>query len=278
MWGSGAVGKWGAVQSHAARITQHAARSTQQRPPHPPFTQEDEETLELFAMQAAIAIEHALLHRQSEALAIAKERERIAMDLHDGIIQSIYAIGLTLDDGRFYLAQDPARTRDRIDRAIVDLNDVIKDLRNYIMDLEPARFHEQDMATGLADLARRLRADSFLSVNVNVSPLAVEALTHEQTRALLHIAKEALTNARKHARATRIEIRLSLDDDHVRLVIEDDGVGMDTAASQPEQGPGKGLANMAQRAEQLGGTLAIDSGIGRGTQVTVTVPVRSDNA
>ena len=126
------------------------------------------------------------------------------------------------------------------------------------------------MATGLADLARRLRADSFLSVNVNVSPLAVEALTHEQTRALLHIAKEALANARKHARATRIDIRLRLDDDRVRLVIEDDGVGMDAAANQPEQGPGKGLANMAQRAEQLGGTLAIDSaGIGRGTQVAV---------
>ena len=103
------LGQWGSTDSHS---TQHAADADQPASevddaPHPPFTQDDEETLELFAMQAAIAIEHALLHRQSEALAIARERERIAMDLHDGIIQSIYAVGLTLDDGRYYLEQDP---------------------------------------------------------------------------------------------------------------------------------------------------------------------------
>ena len=81
------------------------------------------------------------------------------------------------------------------------------------MDLEPERFREQDMATGLADLARELRADSFLSVNTEVSAEAVDTLSHEQTRALLHIAKEALANVRKHARATRIDITLSLDED-----------------------------------------------------------------
>ncbi len=185
-------------------------------------------------MQAAIAIENALLHRQSEALVIAKERERIAMDLHDGIIQSIYAVGLTLDDGRFYLDQDPARTRDRIDQAIDDLNGVIGDLRNYIMDLEPERFRERDLATGLEDLARELRAGSFLAVTTDLPGEIAARLSHDQTRALLHIAKEALANARKHARATTIRITLTGDEDHVNLVIEDDGVGMD--ARRPSTG------------------------------------------
>jgi signal transduction histidine kinase len=235
---------------------------------YPPFTQEDEETLELFAMQAAIAIENALLHRQSEALAIAKERERIAMDLHDGIIQSIYAVGLTLDDGRFYLDQDPARTRGRIDQAIDDLNGVIGDLRNYIMDLEPERFRERDLTTGLEDLARELRAGSFLSVVTDLSTEAAAQLSHDQTRALLHIANEALANARKHARATGIRITLTGDENSVRLTIKDDGVGMDAAPA----GHGHGLANMAQRTEQLGATLEFDSDIGSGTQVSVITP------
>ncbi len=260
-WGSGEVG--GSTES---RSTHHASEA----PIHPPFTQEDQETLELFAMQAAIAIENSLLHRQSEALVIAKERERIAMDLHDGIIQSIYAVGLTLDDGRFYLNQNPARTKERIDQAIDDLNGVIGDLRNYIMDLEPARFRERDLATGLEDLARELRAGSFLAVSTQLSTQAAARLGHEQTREVLLFAKEALTNTRKHARATSIKITLTGDEDRVRLVIEDDGVGMDAATREREHG--HGLANMGQRAKQLGAALKIESEIGRGTRVVVVVP------
>ena len=258
-WGSGEVG----VRTES-RSTQHAA----EQQTHLPFTQDDQETLELFAMQAAIAIENALLHRQSEALVIAKERERIAMDLHDGIIQSIYAVGLTLDDGRFYLDQDPARTRGRIDQAIDDLNRVIGDLRNYIMDLEPERFRERDLATGLEDLARELRAGSFLAVTADLQGEIAARLSHDQTRALLHIAKEALANARKHARATTIRIALTGDDDQVNLTIEDDGVGIVVAPT----GHGHGLANMDQRAKQLGATLEIESEIGRGTRIIVVVP------
>jgi signal transduction histidine kinase len=243
---------------------------------YPPFTLEDEETLELFAMQAAIAIENALLHRQSEALIIAEERGRIAMDLHDGIIQSIYAVGMTLDDGRFYLDKDPKRTRERIDRAIDDLNGVIGDLRNYILDLEPERFRERDLATGLEDLARELRAGSFLQVDTQISDQAAERLSHEQTKALLHIAKEALANARKHARATRIDITFRPENGKVHLVIEDDGVGMDVTAEQA-QGPGNGLANMAHRAEQLGGTLEVESEIGHGTRIIVVSSIQSES-
>jgi len=259
-WGSDRVG--GSTKS---RSTQHAADAQT----HPPFTEEDEETLELFAMQAAIAIENALLHRQSEALVIAKERERIAMDLHDGIIQSIYAIGLTLDDGRFYLEQDPARTRSRIDRAIDNLNGVIRDLRNYIMDLEPERFRERDLATGLEDLARELRAGSFLNVVTELSAGAAAQLDHDQTHALLHIANEALANARKHARATTIRITLTNEEGLLGLVIKDDGIGIDDTAATH----GHGLANMAHRAQQLGASLEIESDLGRGTRVAIAVPL-----
>ena len=91
---------------------------------------------------------------------------------------------------------------------------------------------------------------------------------------MLHIAKEALANVRKHARATHIDIKLSLDDGSVRLVIEDDGTGMDVATG-PEKRSGNGLANMAQRAKELGGTLAIDSDIGRGTRLVIQLKNKS---
>lgn len=88
--------------------------------------------LQMFTTQAAIAIENAQLYRQIQQLAILQERERFSMDLHDGIIQSIYAIGLMLDDSQFYMDTKPELTRSRILKAIGNLNEVIRDIRNYI--------------------------------------------------------------------------------------------------------------------------------------------------
>ncbi|MCB0131720.1 MAG: GAF domain-containing protein [Caldilineaceae bacterium] len=252
------------------------------------FSAADQEMVELFAMQAAVAIENALLHRRSEQLVIAKERERFAMDLHDGIIQSIYAVGLTLDDARFYLAEKPAASRTRIDKAIHDLNDVITDLRNYIMALEPMRFQDRDLKSGLEELARALRANSFLAVDMAIDPAAADQLSRAQTMELLHIAKEALSNVRKHARATRAAIRVIAHADSVELLIEDDGAGFDPSLSsspphatsddvdihsEASLGNGNGLRNIRQRAASLQGQIAVDSRAGHGTRLRLTVPL-----
>jgi signal transduction histidine kinase len=229
------------------------------------FTAQDQDVLEMFATQAAIAIENAQLYRQRQQLAILQERERFGMDLHDGIIQSIYAVGMTLEDAEQQIPQDPRSAQSHVAQAIQNLNDVIRDIRNYILDLRPQRFQGRDLTRGLEELAREFRANTFLTVNLNCDPLEPNLLTPEQTVEILHIAQEALTNIRKHARATRVEIDLIRDARAIDLEIQDDGGGI--AQDQPNGRGGHGLQNMRERARALGGDLVVEPREGGGTRV-----------
>ncbi len=238
---------------------------------HTSFSQEDQSLLEMFATQAAIAIENAQLYRQTQQLAILQERERFGMDLHDGIIQSIYAIGLMLEDGQLRLATEPEQASDRISRAIHDLNEVIRDIRNYILDLRPQRFQGRDLVGGLEELTRELRANTFLDVKLHADGVGRVDLTPEQTVEVLHIVQETLTNVRKHARASRVDVSLSQADGHLELQIEDNGVGLNTARAQSSGG--HGLRNMRERAHALGGDIQYEPGARSGTRVRLTLPL-----
>lgn len=242
---------------------------------HVEFTQEDQDLLEMFATQAAIAIENAQLYHQTQQLAILQERERFGMDLHDGIIQSIYAIGLMLEDGQLRLATEPEEANNRITRAINELNDVIRDIRNYILDLRPQRFQGRDLHRGLEELARDLRANTFLRVEVHADNVDTSSLSPEQTVEILHILQETLANIRKHARASNVDISLSRQDDHMRLMIEDNGVGLDR--ERAENGNGHGLRNMRERARSLGAQFSADPIPEGGTRVTLTVPIAGED-
>ncbi len=244
--------------------------------PRAAFTEQDQEILEMFATQAAIAIENAQLYRQTQQLAVLKERERFGMDLHDGIIQSIYAIGLMLEDGQVRLKEEPQIASDRITRAIQGLNDVIRDIRNYILDLRPQRLQGRDLKRGLEELARDLRANSFLTVNLALDSQDLAALTAEQTVQTLHVAQEALTNIRKHARASVVDVRLRANAERVELTIEDDGVGFNLV--EGERTKGHGLHNMRERARALRGTLRVESRKRGGTRLTLHVPWKSETS
>ncbi|MGB8644918.1 MAG: GAF domain-containing sensor histidine kinase [Anaerolineae bacterium] len=236
-----------------------------------PFTQEDENLLQLFATQAAVAIENAQLYRQTQQLAILQERERFGMDLHDGIIQSIYAIGLMLEDGQLRLSTEPGLANNRITQAVRDLNDVIRDIRNYILDLRPQRFQGRDLVGGLLELTRELRANTFLDVRLQTDGVQGDILGPEQTVEILHIVQETLTNVRKHARATGVEVSAERDDLYLRLTIEDDGVGLDSARAANTSG--HGLRNMRERAHSLGAEIGFQAGGHGGTRVTLVVPL-----
>jgi signal transduction histidine kinase len=234
------------------------------------FTQEDQEILEMFANQAATAIENAQLYRQNQQIAILQERERFGMDLHDGVIQSIYAIGLMLDNSRHQLESAPAAAQDGIAAAITGLNQVIKDIRNYIHDLRSSQLSGHNLQQGLEELARDLQTYSVLTIDVAVDPAALKRLSAKQTGDLLQIAREALSNIRKHAHATRVSIRVQPDNSGIALIVEDNGMGFDIAAGQDPSG--HGLRNMAERAHHLDGVLDVSSVPSGGTRIAVTLP------
>lgn len=233
------------------------------------FSAQDQELLVMFATQAAIAIENARLYHQSEQLAILQERERFGRDLHDGIIQSIYAIGLMLEDAKHRIEMDPDTARDRIVQALQDLNDVILDMRSYILDLRPQRFQTHDLGTGIEALVRDLRIDSFLDVGLEMDPIEPGALSSGKTAEILHVAQEALANVHRHALATQAHVSLQRKGDQLLLTIEDNGIGFDPDAVSSAGG----LHNMQERARVLNGRLQIDSAEGRGTRVCLAVPL-----
>jgi signal transduction histidine kinase len=238
---------------------------------HTSFSELDEQVLEMFATQAAIAIENAHLYRQTQQLAILKERERFGMDLHDGIIQSVYAIGLMLEDSQHRMENEPKEAKARIDRAIHDLNDVIRDIRNYIMDLRPQRFQGRDLKRGLEEMARGLRANTLLSIKLQLDAVDLSTLTSEQTVEILHIVQEALTNVRKHARANNVEIILKRDGTDLLVRIRDDGIGPGT--NRNSGSAGYGLENMRERAHALHGDVRMDPAGIAGMSVTLRVPM-----
>ncbi|MFO7632353.1 MAG: GAF domain-containing sensor histidine kinase [Caldilinea sp.] len=235
------------------------------------FTLEDQELLGMFALQAAIAIENAQLYRENQQLAILRERERIGMDLHDGVIQSIYAIGLLLDDSRHRIDTAPDQTRDVIGAAISGLNEVNADIRNYIQHLRPRRFQGRSIRQGLEALVQELRTDTMLTVNLAIDEQAATVCTARQADEFLHIAQEALANVRKHAAAHQVMIQFGFDEGLLQLSIQDDGAGMVPAVARQSQG--NGLRNMRSRARGLHGEFRLEAAPGAGARLAVTAPI-----
>jgi signal transduction histidine kinase len=236
------------------------------------FCEDDQRAIEMLAAYAAVAIENAKLYQQVQRLAILEERERIGMDLHDGIIQSIYAVGLTLEHGVMILDEEPKESRRIIQGAIDGLNQTIRDIRNYILDLRPQHMRPDDLVGSLQRIVGEFRANALVDITLDV-PKDVGADLGEQTAtALFLIAQEALANAAKHATATSVLVQVRrLDHKAVVLTVRDDGVGFSTG--QTEAVLGHGLSNMQLRALAVGGRLEVHSESGSGTTITATLPI-----
>jgi signal transduction histidine kinase len=236
------------------------------------FTEDDERLVEMFAMHAGIAIENARLHEQVQRLAIVEERERIGRDLHDGIIQSIYAVGLSLEDVPELMADEPEEARQRVDRAIDSLDQSIRDIRNFIFGLRPELLEQAGLVGGLAALADEFRVNSMVDVDLETAGVEETDLSPEQTGQLLSIAREALSNIARHSKATRGAVRVETHDGLVRLVVSDNGVGF---YPDRQRGPShQGLVNLNERAESIGGRLVLQSEPGAGTRIIVEVARR----
>jgi signal transduction histidine kinase len=244
-----------------------------------PFTEDDERLVEMFAVHAGIAIENARLHDQVQRLAVVEERERIGKDLHDGIIQAIYAVGLSLELASELIEDDAGRAEAtaRVDRAIDALNLVIADIRSYILRLQPTLDGPEDPVAALARLAEELGMHAVVDLDLDLEPGAplLRELAPDRRSDLLFIAREALSNVARHAGATQVSVVLGRDGNDLELRIEDNGRGLDPARAV-ERGAGgmhQGLVNMRDRAVAMGGRLALTSGSPSGTRIIVHVPV-----
>jgi signal transduction histidine kinase len=236
------------------------------------FTDADQSIIETLAAYAAVAIENARLYQQVRRLAVLEERERIGMDLHDGIIQSIYAVGLTLEHSALLLEENTDQAKQRLRYAIDALNQTIRDIRNYIMDLRPQRMKVLDLGESLRQLVREFRANTLIEIKLEMEGDFESVLDEGTSTALFHIAQEALANAAKHATATELRVSVRRMEREVQLQVVDNGVGFDE--NQVDSLLGHGLSNMALRAQAVGGRMTISSKPMQGTTVTALFPFK----
>ncbi len=240
------------------------------------FSLQDQKIIETLASYAAVAIENARLYQHMQRLAVLEERERIGMDLHDGIIQSIYAVGLTLEHVRCLMVEDPATAQERFNEAISGLNMIIKDIRNYILDLRPIRFEGANLTAAIAMLAREFQANTLADIRLECDPQVDHGLNEQIATAAFHIVQEALANAAKHAAATTLSVSIDVQDEQLVLGVRDNGIGFDPDKANHRLG--HGLSNMKLRVRSVGGRMEITSAPGKGTAITAYLPLNGKGA
>ena len=229
----------------------------------------DKQTLQLvetFADQASVAIEYGRAQTDLRRLGLMEERERIAKELHDGIIQSVFAVGMGLQ-GTALLAGSP-ETAARIDGAVDALDAVIRDLRNYIFGLRPGILADRHLEEALHELGNEMQKQGSTRVEVEVDA-ALAATVSSRAHEIVQLTREALSNVARHAQAKSSVVRLGREGSTAVLVIEDDGIGFKVRGSSV----GNGLRNMRERAVAMGGKLHVTSKAGKGTRLRLTFPV-----
>ena len=222
------------------------------------------------AAGAGTAIENARLHSNVRRLAVLEERERIGMDLHDGTIQSIYAVGLALENARMLLRENPMGAEDRLQKAMEDLNHTIRDIRSYILDLRPRQLQGESVLEGLARLVSEFRQNTKVEVSLAAPKEPLSDLPKMHAMTLFHICQEALANIAKHAKASKVTIDLWTTPDRVLLEVSDDGQGFEL--DKTSKTVGHGLANIQTRVQNVGGDVDITSANGEGTSILAWVP------
>jgi two-component system NarL family sensor kinase len=227
--------------------------------------------LSTIAYQLGIAIERARLADESTQLARAEERARIAREIHDTLAQGLTAISLDLEGALNHLQSDPARARERLERALAMSHRSLEDARQSVLSLRTNPL-TKPLPEALHALARGFTSETGVRVQVETSGAVV--LNAEQETDLFRIAQEALNNVQRHAGAREVEIELRSTASVLRLSIRDDGRGFDPASV----GEGRhGVLGMKERAKLLRGRLRIRSKPGRGSSITVTVPAQSED-
>jgi signal transduction histidine kinase len=235
------------------------------------FTADDQDMIEMLAPHAALAMENARLSDRSRELSIVEERNRLARDLHDSLVQKLFGVVLAAKSASTLLERDDGAARAQVERLGELAQDAIAELRSLVFQLRPAAIETEGLAQALrkhVEVLRRVHPTT-LELELTGTPRLRPGVDDEVFR----IAQEALHNALRHAGAERITVRLDENGDRLGLSISDDGAGFDPAAAAL-RARRLGLTSMEERARELGGRLEIDSAPGAGTSVRLEVGPR----
>jgi PAS domain S-box-containing protein len=223
------------------------------------------------------SVDLSLMERATHLAGIAivreqtrNEREQLSRDLHDNILQSLYAIGMQMEAAKLAREQAPRTWKTHVARAIEQLNHLVLDIRHFIGLLTSRTTAPSDFGDALRQLAASMCVADQSPPAIEIAEVAVAPLTPFQKQQLLNIAREALSNSVRHAQAAHRWVRLSRSANAVLLEIGDDGIGF--AAGRPLR-RGHGLANMAARAKKLEARFSLESAPGKGTRLTVETPI-----
>ncbi len=241
----------------ALRTSAHGVLAVGRRAGRPSFGAADVPLLESFAEQAILALEYARAQSEIARLTLVEDRERIARDLHDGVIQSLFAVGLGLQ-GTAAVVGD-SRLGSRIQQAVGEIDRVIGDLRSYIFGLRPSVLTGGGLTNALEQLAHEAAERTGVTVVVDVDASLEAALADSSTQ-IAHIVREALSNVGRHAEAETCRVSVRREESAAVIEIDDDGRGFDVLAAPR----GMGLGNLADRAGAVGGRLSIELDTGAG--------------
>lgn len=236
------------------------------------FDEEDERVLVLLATQAAVAVENARLYdeterkgRELQRLQVIEERERIGKELHDGVIQSLFAVGMSLQ-GLAAASGDVDVSR-RLEAAVDDVDHAIRDLRNYIFGLRPGILADRQLDQAIKEMASEFGSRSGVVTVVEVDGQAAAELA-SRAADVVQLVREALSNVGRHGAATTCRVSLQREDAGLVLEVDDDGRGFDVDLTSW----GMGLQNLRERVGSLGGSFQVESTPGEGTTVRATFP------
>jgi signal transduction histidine kinase len=217
------------------------------------------------------AEENALLNQQLLNRSL-EEQIRLGRDLHDGVIQSLYAAGLVIESARTLSKTDPVEADRRLVQLLQTLNQTIRDVRTYIVGLAPENLRQASFGQALDSLVTELGAGREVHFDLKIDDSASSQLSPAQATEGLHVAREAISNSLRHGKATRITVRLHPGEGAVCLLVQDNGSGFDAARSKRS---GHGLRNIQARAADLGASVRVESRVNEGTRVLLTFPLAS---
>ncbi|MGO8864056.1 MAG: GAF domain-containing sensor histidine kinase [Acidimicrobiales bacterium] len=230
------------------------------------FTHDDQALVQVLALAAGIAIENARLHQQVRVVAVYEDRDRVARDLHDTVIQRLFGVGLKLQS---MAGRVPGELAEELGATVAEVDRVIERIRTTIYQLGMGA-EDRGVRDNVLTLVRELSAITGFDAQVSFDGPVDTAVPDDVAEHLLATIRESVTNIGRHAHATSASVSLTVRDGECSLLVVDNGDGLDE--SKVRQG-GLGLANMRHRAEKLGGSLVVEGRNGAGTSLTWTVPL-----